>query len=87
MSAKNSPVSGSPIELLSDRELEVFQLLGQGYDTRRIATVLNVNFKTVQSYCARIKEKLRLDSATALLRESIRWEESRHTPDRSAPPL
>jgi len=84
---EGGPVSGSPIALLSDRELEVFQLLGQGYDTRRIAAALSVNFKTVQSYCARIKDKLRLNNATALLREAIRWEESRHAPGRPAPPV
>jgi len=83
---EGGPVNGSPIELLSDRELEVFQLLGQGYDTRRIAVTLKVSFKTVQSYCARIKEKLRLDGATALLREAIRWEESGHAPGRFPPP-
>ncbi len=82
---EGGPGSGSPIELLSDRELEVFQLFGQGYDTRRIATALSVNFKTVQSYCARIKEKLRLENATALLREAIRWEESRHASGGSSP--
>ncbi len=47
----------SPVEELSDRELEVFQLLGRGYNTRQIADQLHVGFKTVQAYCARIKEK------------------------------
>jgi DNA-binding NarL/FixJ family response regulator len=67
------PAAGSLVELLSDRELEVFQLLGRGYSTRRIAEELRVSFKTVQSFCARIKEKLKLSSATELLRESVRW--------------
>jgi DNA-binding NarL/FixJ family response regulator len=66
----------SPIEQLSDRELEVFQLYGQGCETRQIAESLNVSMKTVQAYCARIKEKLRLSNATELLREAIRWHES-----------
>jgi DNA-binding NarL/FixJ family response regulator len=70
------PATASPIEQLSDRELEVFQLLGLGYNTRQIADHLHVGFKTVQSYCARIKEKLRLANATELLREAIRWHES-----------
>ena len=61
---------------LSDRELEVFQLLGQGYETRQIAESLNISMKTVQAFCARIKEKLKLTSATELLREAIRWHES-----------
>ncbi len=64
------------ITQLSDRELEVFQLLGQGYETRQIAESLNISMKTVQAFCARIKEKLNLTSATELLREAIRWHES-----------
>lgn len=64
------------ITQLSDRELEVFQLLGQGYETRQIAESLNISMKTVQAFCARIKEKLNLSSATELLREAIRWHES-----------
>ena len=66
----------SPVEQLSDRELEVFELLGQGRGTRQIAEVLRVSVKTVQAYCARIKEKLRLSSATELLREAVRWHEN-----------
>src|ERR1039457_4862457 len=66
----------SPIEQLSNRELEVFQLLGIGQNTRQIADHLHVGFKTVQAYCARIKEKLKLANATELLREAIRWQES-----------
>jgi DNA-binding NarL/FixJ family response regulator len=71
------PSSQSPVNLLSDRELEVFQLLGQGRDTKQIAEELQVSFKTVHSYCARIKEKLRLTKATELLYEAVRWEEQR----------
>ncbi|HZR20519.1 MAG TPA: response regulator transcription factor [Verrucomicrobiae bacterium] len=67
----------SPVEQLSDRELEVFELLGQGRGTRQIAEVLKVSVKTVQAYCARIKEKLNLASATELLREAMRWHENR----------
>jgi DNA-binding NarL/FixJ family response regulator len=68
----------SRVEQLSDRELEVFQLLGQGRGTRQIAEVLKVSVKTVQAYCARIKDKLNLASATELLREAVRWHESTH---------
>lgn len=70
--ATSSPL----ITQLSDRELEVFQLLGQGYETRQIATSMNISMKTVQAFCARIKEKLNLTSATELLREAIRWHEA-----------
>jgi len=68
----------SPIQQLSDRELEVFELLGQGRGTRQIAEVLRVSVKTVQAYCARIKEKLRLSSANELVREAVRWHQSTH---------
>ncbi len=71
----NVPSTGPSIDLLSDRELEVFQYLGRGYETRQIAEALHVSMKTVQAFCARIKEKLRLTNATELLREAIRWHE------------
>ncbi len=67
--------STSPVAALSDRELEVFQLLGQGRETKQIAEELHLSVKTVQAYCARIKDKLHLANATELLREAIRWEE------------
>jgi DNA-binding NarL/FixJ family response regulator len=66
----------APVKKLSDRELEVFRLLGQGYETRRVAESLNVSIKTVQAYCARIKEKLQLANASELLREAIRWNDA-----------
>jgi DNA-binding NarL/FixJ family response regulator len=74
-------VTGAPaaaesvVERLSDRELEVFRLLGQGLATRQIADALRISAKTVQAFSARIKEKLGLASATELLREAIRWSE------------
>jgi DNA-binding NarL/FixJ family response regulator len=67
-----------PIEQLSDRELEVFQLLGCGYSTRQISEHLHVGFKTVQGYSARIKEKLNLANINELMREAIRWQESQN---------
>jgi DNA-binding NarL/FixJ family response regulator len=63
----------SPISALSDRELEVFGLLGKGMATRQVAESMNISIKTVQAYCARIKQKLRLSTATELLREAIHW--------------
>ena len=69
----------SPVELLSDRELEVFQMLGQGQGTRQIAENMRVSVKTVQAYCARMKEKLNLNNAIELLREAIRWHESQQS--------
>jgi DNA-binding NarL/FixJ family response regulator len=70
------PQAGSSLEQLSNRELEVFNLLGQGMQTRQVAQSLNVSIKTVQAYCARIKQKLQLSSATELLREAMRWHET-----------
>ena len=63
----------TPINKLSNRELEVFQLVGRGYDRREIAQQLNVNIGTVQTFCARIKEKMGLSSGAELVREAIRW--------------
>jgi len=64
------------ISSLSDRELEVFQLLGRGYNTRQISEQMNVGFKTVHAYCARIKEKLNLANINELVFHAIRWHES-----------
>ncbi|MEY2439191.1 MAG: hypothetical protein QOI34_576 [Verrucomicrobiota bacterium] len=70
--------ASSPVEQLSDRELEIFRLLGQGLTTSQIATDLHLSLKTVQAYCARAKEKFGVDSLTELLRAAIRWEDSSH---------
>jgi DNA-binding NarL/FixJ family response regulator len=64
------------IETLSDRELEVFQLLGRGYSTRQVSEQMNVGFKTVHVYCARIKEKLNLTSINELVFHAVRWHEN-----------
>jgi DNA-binding NarL/FixJ family response regulator len=71
------PVTGdaTPNTLLSKRELEVFELLGQGYETRRVAELLGLNIKTVQTFCAKIKDKLDLSNASELMREAVRWTE------------
>ena len=63
----------SAIERLTDRELEVFQLIGRGQGTRRIAADLHLGVKTVESYRARIKEKLKLEDGTQLLQHAIQW--------------
>jgi DNA-binding NarL/FixJ family response regulator len=63
----------SPVELLSDRELEVFQLLGKGLGTRQIAEKLNISIKTVEAYRAHIKEKLNLKSSSELVQHAIHW--------------
>jgi DNA-binding NarL/FixJ family response regulator len=68
----------APAELLSDRELEVFRRLGQGQSTREIAETLGVSLKTIQTYCARIKEKLALDDGQELARIAYRWHDQAH---------
>jgi DNA-binding NarL/FixJ family response regulator len=64
------------VEVLSDRELEVFQLLGRGYNTRQISEQMKVSFKTVQAYCARIKDKLNLANINELIFHAVRWHEN-----------
>ena len=68
--------STSPIEKLTDREFEVFQLIGQGKSTRDIAAQLHLSPKTVDVHRANIKEKLELRDATALIRHAVRWVET-----------
>jgi DNA-binding NarL/FixJ family response regulator len=66
-------VLANDVSLLSDRELEVFRLLATGRETSDIAKDLCVSLKTIQSYCARIKDKLNLRNATELLQAATRW--------------
>jgi DNA-binding CsgD family transcriptional regulator len=67
---ENEP--GSAIETLSDRELEVFRLLGQGRGTRQIAKELNLTVATINSFRARIKEKLDIKSSSELMLHAMR---------------
>lgn len=66
---------GSPVDRLSDRELEVIQLIGRGLSTREIASSLNLSVKTIESHRAHIKEKLNLRNATELVQFSVQWVE------------
>jgi len=67
--------SESPIDRLSDRELEVVQLIGEGKTTREIAASLNVSVKTIESHRANIREKLNLKNAPALVQFCVQWVE------------
>jgi DNA-binding NarL/FixJ family response regulator len=67
---ENEP--GSAIETLSDRELEVFRMLGQGKGTRQIARELNLTVATINSFRARIKEKLDIKSSSELMLHAMR---------------
>ncbi len=75
MATGGRDVMESPLELLSDRELEVFELTGRGLKTREIAERLHLSPKTVESYRARTKSKLNLTSATELMQHAVRWVE------------
>ncbi|HLR91103.1 MAG TPA: response regulator transcription factor [Balneolaceae bacterium] len=71
----NKPETDNPLDHLSDRELEVFELTGKGLSTREIALKLHISIKTVESHRANIKEKLQLSSSTEMMRHAIRWVE------------
>lgn len=77
-SSSPKQAEASPVERLSDRELEIFRLLGQGRTTAQIAEDLHLSLKTVQAYCARAKEKFGVSSLGELLRAAIRWEDATH---------
>jgi DNA-binding NarL/FixJ family response regulator len=62
-----------PIESLSDRELEVLSLLGQGQTSREIASKLHLSENTIDTYRERIKTKLRLDNGAQLMRFAAQW--------------
>ena len=68
--------SASPLEALSDRELEVFEAIGRGRTTQEIAEKLLLSPKTVGTYRTRIKEKLSLDTTAELKRRAILWVET-----------
>jgi len=63
----------SPIEQLSDRELEVFQMLGEGKASRQIAEELNLTIPTIHSFRNRIKEKLQLKNSTEMMLHAMQW--------------
>ncbi len=69
----------SPLELLSQRELEVFQLLGQGYSTRQVADEMKLTIPTINSFRARIKEKLKVNGASELVLAAIQWMQNKRT--------
>ncbi len=70
---RGSEEMNDPVQRLSVRELDVFELTGQGRGTRKVAEELGISVKTVETHKAHIKEKLGLESATELVREAVRW--------------
>jgi DNA-binding NarL/FixJ family response regulator len=75
-SGRRAQVGGSPVEVLSDREFEVFQLIGKGLSTKEIADQLHVSAKTIEVHRINIKQKLNVRTAPELIRYAVRWIES-----------
>ena len=71
--ARSVRASGSPMDLLSEREPQVFELIGSGISTSAVAAMLHIGVSTVESYRTRIKEKMNLRDAGELLQAAIRW--------------
>ena len=67
------PASSSGVDHLSERELQVFEQIGLGHSTNEISELLHIDVSTVETYRARIKEKLNLKSGSELLQTAIRW--------------
>jgi DNA-binding NarL/FixJ family response regulator len=65
--------SRSAVQRLSDRELEVFSLLGDGLSTREVAQRLNLSVKTIETHRAQIKRKLGLRNSTELVQRAVEW--------------
>ena len=69
----DKPSAHSPVEILSDRELETFELLGQGLTTEQIAARMHVSPKTVETYRVHLKKKLDVDSLPELVQRAAQW--------------
>lgn len=79
MSGRRPRGSSSPIQKLTDREFEIFQMVGHGKSTRDIAQQLGLSPKTVDVHRANIREKLGMKDVTALVRHAVRWVETQGT--------
>ncbi|MCC5908019.1 MAG: response regulator transcription factor [Balneolaceae bacterium] len=72
----NKPLMNSPVDILSDRELEVFELIGRGKSSNEIADQLHLAVKTIETYRSRIKEKMDFKNSTVLVVHAVKWIES-----------
>jgi len=77
-SGHGADVAASPVEKLTDREFEVFQLIGQGLGTKQMADKLHLSTKTIEVHRANIKAKLNLNNMAELIRYAVRWVESQN---------
>ncbi|WP_020588922.1 response regulator [Desulfobacter curvatus] len=73
---QSEPEQASPLAAISDRELEIFKMIGCGLTSKEIAVRLNLSIKTVGTYRERIKEKLNLKNASELIRHAVIWVET-----------
>ena len=73
MAGRSKVVSGHPVEMLSDRELQVFRWIARGFGTRQIAGKLDLSIKTIETYRENIKRKLDLHSGVELVRHAVLW--------------
>lgn len=71
-------IIASPVDALSDRELEVFELIGQGKSSKEIAGQLHLASKTIETYRSRIKEKLNFISSTEMMYNAVKWVENEY---------
>ena len=78
-SGHGADVAASPVEKLTDREFEVFQLIGQGLEIKPMAEKLHLSPRTIEVHRANIKAKLNLNSVAALIGYAVRWAESQNT--------
>ena len=74
------PAGNGGMEGLSDRERQVMELLGQGHGTRTVAERLRLSIKTIETYRAKIKEKLNLSGASQLVQRAVQWVERKTQP-------
>jgi len=79
MSMKNLNLKKSIIDILSDRELEVFEFTGDGLTTNEIAKRTNLGIKTIETYKTKIKEKLKIKNSTQLVKYAVEWKMNNKT--------
>lgn len=71
--SRDNPEKGLGVEKLSNREFEIFQLIGKGLSNRNIAERINISVKTVENYRERIKSKLNVENSSKLVQYAVQW--------------